>query len=165
MKTLVLLSAVQAAGLVFVAVRTISLEGRLDEVAAASPSLATASFSESAPSIDRPDDYGNAEIDAIRIMLREEIAILSNQLAALETQVADRSAPATAERVVTEKDEAALVAAFESEFNQALSLRNLSPLQMAKLEESIARLPPAERRKALSRLSRAMSDGSIDAKL
>lgn len=104
------------------------------------------------------------EYEALRAIVREEIDRLA---AAIETPrggaaEAPRSAQAPA---MPPAEQARLYEEFENELASLRARGALTPGDMAALEQKIARMPPADRTRALSRLSREMSEGTINAKL
>ena len=110
---------------------------------------------------------GALDKNDIRMIVRSELIAVMDRLDTLENVQLSASAPTTnAPRIELSEEEAAQrLNEFNTTFNNAVASGAVSAAQIADIEQKIARLPPSERKRALSMLSRALTDGSIDAPL
>lgn len=98
--------------------------------------------------------------DDLRRILKDELAIALAQQNVAATAEGALARPAPAR---DPKQMELLRSEIDAEFTALAGLGRATPGRMAALQAQIAKLPPAERRAALSGLSRAISEGRIDA--
>ena len=133
--------------------KTSDLEKRLDAAAAPTPVAV-----EAAPAIAASpfDDAGLSE--------REIRAILRDELAALKSSLADNTpAPAPSPQRTAATDRA--YSDVQQELRRVIAKGAATESEMARLESRIAELPADQRQQALSQLSRAVSNGSLKARM
>ena len=156
------LLAAQTALLLFLCVRVIAIDARTDRIASDSQSavVAQAPARQSAPAVARGGGGMNA--DEVRTIVREEINALETWLAAsLEGAPA---APRPPQPAADPAETARLSAAVDKDISFYISSGRASAAEMEALHQKIARLPPADRQKALAEINRAINDGRLDAR-
>ncbi len=103
-----------------------------------------------------------ADADAIRIIVREELAAATEQLslAAAATSNTTRQP----ERVQNPREVQQLRSNFQNELQTYLAQGSMTAGELASLEGRIAQLPPGERKRALGELSKAINEGRLEAR-
>lgn len=132
--------------------KTSSLEDRMDAVASpAAPAGDIRPAVVSAPAATSSITAGD-----VRAILREELAALKS------APVESASAPPPSPPRTAETDRAYLDV--QQATRRLIAKGSASEAEMAALEMQIAELPAEQRRQALSAISRAISNGSLDAR-
>ncbi len=133
--------------------KTSSLEERMDAVA-----------SPAAPMADMRPAVAAAPAATSSITASDVRAILREELAALKPEFAERavSPPPTPQRTA-ETDRAYLDV--QQATRRLIAKGSATSAEMAALEMQIAELPAEQRRQALSAISRAISNGTLEARL
>jgi hypothetical protein len=107
----------------------------------------------------------NAPAGAAGLTEAEIRAVLRDELSSLTTALADRapaSSPPPSPQRTAQSDRAFLDVQMET--RRLIAKGVATEAEMAALETQIAELPPEQRRQALSAISRAVSNGTLDAK-
>jgi hypothetical protein len=129
-----------------------SLETRMDAIASpAAPAGDIRPAAAAAPATTSSITAGD-----VRAILREELAVLKPELS--ERAVAPPPSP----QRTAETDRAYLDV--QQATRRLIAKGSASEAEMAALEMQIAELPAAQRRQALSAISRAISNGTLDAR-
>lgn len=159
--------AAQTALILYLTVRSISIEARIGELAEAvaisraeTPPHARNDGAGERSSTSPTPAANSASPDEIRAIVRNEMDALAWRI--LNNQESPRPAPIRP--APKPSDVAALNAAIASELNSFLANGRATPGEMHALQQKIARLPPGEREKALGELTKAMNDGRLDAR-
>ena len=171
MKLLIGLSIIQTLLLGVLGLRMMAVDARIDSIAQTSLDVlaATAQAEQNATQRQQTARLGaqlgqplgissalstsdNLDAQGIRQILREEIAAL-----ATTRHVAASPGPAPSENTRRQARE------LSQELEYLISTGTINSSDMAKLQMKMARLPDADRRKTLSRLTKAMNTGEIDA--
>jgi len=155
---LFILVGVQTALVAALFFRTTDLEKKLDATISASSSP-TAVDSQSVSSA-LPFGAAGLSEQEVRAILRDEFAALKAALA--EGAVAAPSPAPTPERTA-QTDRA--FTDVQQQMRRLIAKGSASEKEMAVLEARIAELPADQRREALSQLSRAVSNGSLKARM
>lgn len=162
MRILIGLSIVQTLLLGLIGLRVLAIDATVDTVADTSLDvLAATSRTSQAPGVNyaqsaRADAYDKADIDAIRQVIREEVAALP--AAARTAQARHNNADTPAAPAV----DAQFTAELQQDVERFIARGGADNAAMADLQIKIARLPKEERAKILSRLTKAMNAGEID---
>lgn len=112
-----------------------------------------------------PESY-----EALRVIIREEVDRLADEIELAQT-THPTSRPSSSqsqqrqELVMAPAESARLYEEFQNDLASFRAKGAINSRDMVMLEQKIAGMPPAERMRALSELSREISQGSIDAKL
>jgi hypothetical protein len=132
--------------------KTSSLEASMDSIASpATPAGDIRPAAAAAPAATSSITAGD-----VRAILREELAALKPELAERAT------APPPSPQRTAETDRAYLDV--QQATRRLIAKGSASEAEMAALEMQIAELPAEQRRQALSAISRAISNGSLDAR-
>lgn len=158
MNWLIPLTATQTVLLAALGLKVVAIDMRTDEIAETVKGRPSQIQTQADPAALSWDNARSASLsgDDMRKIIREEIA-------ALETPA--RAATATAQPARpqhTPQQIKTAVTAVDREINYFRSRGAIDEVEMAGLQAKIAKLPLAERRAALSSLTRAMSQGEID---
>lgn len=157
MKWLISLSVAQTALLAALGLKVVAIDMRTDEFAEAATAQTAPTQTAADPSALSWDTARAASVTAeqVRQILREEIAALETPVRTAAASAPVRPQP-TAEQIKT------ATTAVDHEINYFRSRGAIDEVEMAGLQAKIAKLPLAERRAALSSLTKAMSQGEID---
>jgi hypothetical protein len=164
-KPIIIILALQTALLLFVSYRVILLESRaLSSVAAAdiAPSSANAN---TPPTITTPRFRSEEFVrrDDIRAVVREEMDAVADKIIAAMDERPPAAQPVSAP-VMDPRELVGLKAAISGQISSFYGQGIITPTQLGALEQSISRLPPHERIKALGELNRAINNGQIEAR-
>ncbi|MFC2954060.1 hypothetical protein ACFOOP_19140 [Marinicaulis aureus] len=158
MNWLIPLSATQTVLLAALGLKVVAIDMRTDDIAEAVKAQPSQLQTQADPAALSWDNARSASLsgEEMRNILREEIA-------ALETLARATSAPAQPVKPQhTPKQIKTAATAVDREINYFRSRGAIDEVEMASLQAKIAKLPLAERRAALSSLTKAMSKGEID---
>ncbi|MEM9617522.1 MAG: hypothetical protein AAF936_06140 [Pseudomonadota bacterium] len=161
MRILIGLSIIQTSLLGLIGLRVLAVDATVDTVADTSLDvLAATSRTAKAPAAyaqsARVGAYGAADIDAIRQVMREELAALPTITHTEQARHDNTDTPAAP--VV----DAQFTAELQRDVERFIARGGADDAAMADLQIKIARLPKEERAKILSRLTKAMNAGEID---
>jgi hypothetical protein len=161
-KTFAVLGAVQLVLLGFIAIRLTGLEQAVENTAlngpqVAGPATATAAREPQDATTPEPHDWEST----LRRVIREEIESV-DQIDRIELTSAGQVAgtgPSSPPHDPTR------VAAVNSRLDYFISMGRISPAEMAKLQQDIARLDDGARKQMLGKLVRALNTGSLKGQL
>lgn len=162
MRILIGLSIIQTLLLGLIGLRVLAVDATVDTVADTSLDvLAATSRASRAPAAGyaqsaRVAAYDDADIDAIRQVIREELAALPAVTHPTQPRHDNDNTPAAP--VV----DAQFTAQLQQDVERFIARGGADDAAMADLQIKIARLPKEERAKILSRLTKAMNAGEID---
>lgn len=164
-KTIIIFLILQTALLLFLSVRVIALErqailGPTIELTSAKPSPKAATYT--AP-ISPVKSTNSLNQEDIRVIVREEMEAFTAQIVK-QMDNRSRTIAKTPVPVMDPRDLSAVKATVTAQINSYSGQGIITPNEMSKLEQNIARLPPAERIKALKELNRAINKGLIEAR-
>ncbi len=176
LKWLVGLSAAQTMLLIFVALRVVAVDMRTDDIASNSERAADAAAHRPAAMAAQPSTLGLARgagavnIDDIRAVIREEIALLAPADKAArnsDSELASASQNPTRQPPTHQSNEQTkrAAAAFAQELNIYRNRGDLTEMQISDLYGKIAKLPPGAQNEALSQLAKAVNSGAISARM
>jgi len=158
MNWLIPLSATQTVLLAALGLKVVAIDMRTDDIAEAVKGRPSQLQTQADPADLSWDNARSASLsgDEMRKILREEIA-------ALDTSTRTATAPAQPVKPQhTPQQIKTAVTAVDRDINYFRSRGAIDEVEMASLQAKIAKLPLAERRAALSSLTKAMSKGEID---
>lgn len=162
MRILIGLSIIQTLLLGLIGLRVLAVDATVDTVADTSLDvLAATSRTAKAPAAyvqgAQVAAYDDADIDAIRQVIREELATLPAITHAAQPRHDNANTPPAAPVV-----DAQFTAQLQQDVERFIARGGADDAAMADLQIKIARLPKEERAKMLSRLTKAMNAGEID---
>lgn len=163
MRILIGLSIIQTLLLGLIGLRVLAVNSTVDTVADTSLDvLAATSRASRAPAAGYAQSagiaaYDDADIDAIRQVIREELAALPAATHAAQPRHDNANTPPAAPVV-----DAQFTAQLQQDVERFIARGGADGAAMADLQIKIARLPKEERAKMLSRLTKAMNAGEID---
>ncbi|MEO1243226.1 MAG: hypothetical protein AAFX54_15050 [Pseudomonadota bacterium] len=161
MRILIGLSIVQTLLLGLIGLRVLAIDATVDTVADTSLDvLAATSRTSQTPAASYAQGahagaYDKADIDAIRQVIREEVAALPTAARTAQARHDNADTPAP---VV----DAQFTAQLQRDVERFIARGGADDAAMADLQIKIARLPKEERARMLSRLTKAMNAGEID---
>lgn len=158
MNWLIPLSATQTVLLAALGLKVVAIDMRTDDIAEAVKGRPSQLQTQADPAALSWDNARSASLsgDEMRKILREEIA-------AFDTSARAATAPAQPVKPQhTPQQIKIAMSAVDRDINYFRSRGAIDEVEMASLQAKIAKLPLAERRAALSSLTKAMSKGEID---
>lgn len=184
MKWLIGLSAAQLLLLIIVGLRMIAIDMRTNDIAdtADAAKLAAQAAAEAASQTPRPiisaaaatpvtDDAAagmSANDDALRLIIREELAAWNASGRAAAVGGSPRAVTNSTRQALKPYDPAQAVAAqadFDRAFDRYKARGSVDTREMMELHAKIAELPPEAQRAALIKLTRAINNGEIEGNL
>lgn len=168
-KTIIIFLVLQSALLVFLSFKVITLERQAH---APTAELINADPKSNIPNYILPAQSVNSTAslkpEDIRFIVREEMQAFTSQIVeAVESRpnnhstYTDTQVPAA---IMDPRDVLAAKATVTAQINSYSGQGLISPIELSKLEQNIARLPPGERIKAFKELNRAINNGSVEAR-
>ena len=169
-----LVSIAQSVVLLFIGVRVLSTEASTNEISqtvVTTQTMLAASMKSSDGAKSFTTAFPGVNIapssDDIRTIIREELAQLTMSGTSLQIQdnTATRSASDERANALSAAEHAHLGAELEQSFGLYIGQGRISEVEMITLQQKIARLPLAQRRAALSRLTTALNNGELEGNL
>ncbi len=161
-KSIFIILGLQTALLLFLSYHVISLDQQVNQRVGAAPSTST---SYTPPpvisSATRADEF--VRRDDIRAVVREEMDAVADKIIEAMDDRPQVSAQLP-ETTMDPREVAGLRAEVSGHINSFSGQGIITPSELAALEQSIGRLPPRERIKALMELNRAINNGQIEAR-
>ncbi len=162
-KSIFIILGLQTALLLFLSYRVISLDQQVNQPVNTASSTTSTSYTP--PPVISSASRANEFVrrDDIRAVMREEMDAIADKI----IEALDDRPQEEAQMLATAMDPrelAGLKASVSGQINSFFGQGIITPTQLGALEQSISRLPPRERIKALGELNRAINNGQIEAR-
>lgn len=165
MKLLIGLSAVQTVLLVFLGVRVLDIDARTDKLVDNANALQIErAQTERHGAATRPMVMSGPSADEIREIVHEELAGFAADDPASTYQQTAAGPPGSSD-ASPYKDNPIFKETVRQDLENYIRVGEMTEGEMADLQQKIARLPADQRREMLSRLTKALNSGELDARL